>query len=501
MELPSTSQPPPSTTGTGDEAKNIERRTLHGLAWTATSAVGQQAMQFGFTAVLAHLVAPADFGLIAMIAVLTGFAALFVDLGLGPAIVQLPKIEERHLSSALWANLAAGTVAMFAVMALAPAVARFYGEPQLFALILVGAPVFLFSSLSGVQTALLRRAMNFRRLVVLESVAFAAGNFVAIGMAVSGLGAWSFIGLALTTSVLTATLLWVTSGWYPQLRPDRRSLRELWHFGSHLTGFNVVNYWSRNADNLLIGRFLGPIDLAFYNRAYNLMLAPVTLVSSTGSGPMFSALSRTQGEKEQTRRMYLRSVRWVSVVSFPCVVMLFLLAEPLIAAVFGQEWLATVPILRILCICSLLQCLFQVNGWVFASQGRTDLMFRLGIVWTVGVVVAFVIGLNWGVNGVATSYACCNILIAIPSFFFSGRLIGLSPTDAVGAFIGAGAASIVMGGAVWVVEWRLDSLVGAPLQLIGGVLTGIGTYLLALSLISPTAYRELRRLRARDVGD
>ena len=248
----STSQFPPSTPAIGvGEAESIERQTLHGLAWTATSTVGQQAMQFGFTAVLAHLIAPEDFGLIAMIAVLTGFAALFVDLGLSSAIVQMPEIEERHLSSALWANLATGTGAMFAVIALAPAVAVFYAEPQLLELTLAGAPVFLISSVSGTQTALLQRAMNFRRLAVIDSVAFAAGNFVAIGMAVSGLGVWSFIGLAISTSVLRATLLWATSGWFPHLRPDRRSLRELWRFGGHLTGFNVVNYWSRNADNLV----------------------------------------------------------------------------------------------------------------------------------------------------------------------------------------------------------------------------------------------------------
>ncbi len=481
--------------GVGEE-ETIERRTLRGLAWTTASTVGQQAMQFGFAAVLAHLIAPEDFGLIAMIAVLTGFAALFVDVGLSSAIVQKPEIEERHLSSALWANLATGTGAMLVVAALAPAVARFYGEPQLLALTLVSAPVFLISSLSGVQVALLQRAMNFRRLVVIDNVAFAAGNVIAIGMAVAGFGVWSFIGLAVSTSLFRAALLWTTSGWYPHLRPDRRSLRELWRFGGHLTGFNVINYWSRNADNLLIGRFLGAVDLAFYSRAYNLMLAPVNLVASASSGPMFSALSRARGNKEQTRGMYLRALHWVGLISIPLVVILFLVAEPLIAAVFGQEWLPSVPILRILCICSLLQCLLRPNGWVFTSQGRTDLLFRLGVIWTIGVVVAFIIGLRWGLTGVAVSYAICNVVNAIPSFFFSGRLIGVSLGDVVGALAGAGAASVAMGAVVWVVDSRLHSHVGAPLQLTVGVVTGIATYLLALRFFSPASFREIRKLRA-----
>ena len=122
-------------------------------------------------------------------------------------------------------------------------------------------------------------------------------------------------------------------------------------------------------------------------------------------------------------------------------------------------------------------------------------MFRLGIVWTAAVVAAFVIGLTWGLTGVAAAYACCNVLIAVPSFLLSGRLIGVSLSDVVGAFAGPVAASVIMGAAIWVVESLLNSAVGAPLQLTASVLTGIATYLIALYVVSPTAYQELRNLR------
>lgn len=499
LTMGSTSPPevPPAVQSEGpDRGENVERRTLHGLRWTATSTVGQQAMQFAFTAVLAHLIAPNQFGLVAMITVFTGFAALFADLGLSPAIVQRPEIEERHLSSALWASLVTGAVATLVVMALAPLVSSFYREPELLALTLAIAPVLLITSLSGVQTALLQRDMNFRRLVLIENVAFAAGNAVAIVMALSGLGAWSLVGLAIVTAVLRTGLLWARSGWRPSLEADRRSLRELWRFGGHFTGFNLVNYWSRNADNLLIGRFLGTNDLAYYSRAYNLMLAPVYLVSSTTSGPMFSSLSRTQGDKQRVRTSYLYALKWVGVISFPCVVILFFVSEPLIRTVFGTEWLPTVPILRILWACALLQCVVQLAGVVFTSQGRTDLMFKLAIVWTGTVVVGFVIGLHWGLTGVAVAYTCCNALNAIPVFVFSGRLIGVSLRDVGRVLVGAGVASTVTGASVWAVERYLKTTVGAPLQLVVGVSAGIAVYLLAVYVLSPSTFQELKRLRA-----
>ena len=207
-------------------------------------------------------------------------------------------------------------------------------------------------------------------------------------------------------------------------------------------------------------------------------------------------MSRAQHDVEQTRRLYLRALQWISLVTFPGVVLLFFLAEPLIAAVFGQDWLPTVPILRILCVCSLLQCLYQANGWVVTAQGRTDLMFRLGVLWTAGVVVSFVIGLEWGLTGVAAGYAVCNVVMAVPLFFASGRLIRVSPGDVLRALAGGGIAAGLAGAVVWAVESRLRSDVGAPLQLVVGGLTGVVAYLVALYFVSPTAYRQLRNLRA-----
>ena len=443
---------------------------------------------------LARVLVPRDFGLIAMIAVFTGFAGLFVDLGLSSALVQRPEIEDRHLSSALYVNLGMGAVTMLVTIAIAPAVAAFYHQPRLLLLMVAGAPTFLIASLAGVQTAVLERELHFRKLAVIENAAFLSGNTVAVVGALAGLGVWSFVVLVLVTSAVRTVALWATGSWRPAHRLDRQSVADLWKFSSHLTGFSAVNYWSRNADNLLLGRYVGTTQLAFYDRAYTLMLAPISLVWLGPGSRHVSRVLRIQGDLELTRRVYLRSLGLIGLVVFPTVVGIFTVAKPFILSVYGPNWQQAVVLVQILSIPCLTGCFFQATGWVFTSQGRTDLMLRISIVWSVAVVLAFIVGLHWGVRGVATAYAGCNVLMTVPAFSFSGRLIGVSLADVARAVAGVAAASVVMGGVVLFVVSRLVSDWGPAWQLALAILTGVGVYSLVLHVTSPAPYVEFRQL-------
>ena len=474
--------------------QDVARRTVAGLGWTATSAISQQTIQFFFGAILARALAPNDFGLIAMIGVFTGFALIFVDLGLGPAIVQRPDVEERHLSSAFWITLGMGSIAAIATIAVAPAVASFYDEPELLGLMIAGSPAFVIASAGVVQMALLEREMNFRRLALIDNFSYVSGGIVALAMALYGLGAWSLIGLVLSGAFVRSASLWVASSWRPTSGPDRLSVTELWGFSGHFTGFTAVNYWSSKADDLLIGRFVGAAQLAFYSRAYGLMNTPVGLTSSIASRVMFPALSRVQSDTERARRIYLRALGLLGFITFPVVVGMLVAAKPFILTVYGQTWEPVVPILQILCVASLMRCLYQATGWVFTSQGRADTLFHLSIVWSLGVILAFFIGLHWGVLGIAAAYSVCNVLFGVPVFLLSGRLIGATLGDVVRALAGVGFAAILMGVAVMLVALAIPDTFGVGLQLLLEVLTGACVYALTVHFTSPGPYREFRRL-------
>ena len=245
-----------------------------------------------------------------------------------------------------------------------------------------------------------------------------------------------------------------------------------------------------------MGRFIGSTQLGFYSRAYNLMLVPVYALETIMSRVMFSAFSRIQNDIVQVKRVYVRSLGLVAVLAFPISVGLFVVARPFILTVYGPRWAPVIPLLQILCIPCLLQCLFRPSGLIFTSQGRADLFFRWGVVSTVVVVLSFIIGLHWGVRGVATAYACANVLTALPYFRASGQLIDVSLFDMARILVGVAGAALIMGIVVSVFEKQVPHAWGSASQLVLGVMVGIVTYLLALHIISPKPYGELRRLMA-----
>ena len=228
---------------------------------------------------------------------------------------------------------------------------------------------------------------------------------VAITAALMGLGVWSLVVQALTLSSTRAVLLWIASDWRPRWILDRRAIRDLWGFSSNLAGFNALNYWVRNADNFLVGKFVGPAGLGIYGRAYNLMLMPLAQISWVLSRVMFPVLSRMQSDTARVKQGYLRAIGVIGLVTFPIVTGLFAVAEPFVLTVFGPRWESMVPIVQILCLAGLSQSVGTTTGWIYQSQGRTDWMFRWGLASSAVTLVAFGIGILWGVTGVATAYA------------------------------------------------------------------------------------------------
>jgi PST family polysaccharide transporter len=483
----------PSTTDDAD----LVRQTVTGLGWMGPTRVAQRVAQFAFSVVLARLLVPEDFGLIALITVFTGFLGVFADLGFASALIQRRDVEERHLSSALGLNIAVGFTLTCLVAALAPALAAFYNEPRLLPLTFTVAPSFLLESMGGVQTSLLVRGMDFKRLAAVETAGLLTSNGIAVGMALAGAGVWSLVAPILVSPMVRSALLWSVRSWRPRVRPDRSSIAELWGFSSRLAGFSALNYWARNADNLLIGRFIGTRPLAYYSRAYNLMFLPIDLVYAGPMRVMYPALSRLQEDHERVKRIYLRGIALISLFTFPTMVGLGVICRPFVLTVFGAKWAPVVTILEILCIPGFIQSVSGTTGWIFYSQGRTDRFFHWGIYSTASAIAAFFIGLPWGVRGVAIAYACWSLLITYPLYRIAGALIGMSVREVAQALRGTAFTAFLMGLIVWGVERLAPSGWGTGGQLALGIATGIVAYVGLLHLIAPASYRDLRLLITR----
>ena len=470
---------------------SLRDRTLRGLGWSGLSQVLRQGLQIGISILLARLVAPGDFGALAMVMVFAGFAASFSDLGLGAALVQKQDAQPRHATTVFCLHMAVGVVLALLLAGAAPLIAGFYHNPRLTALCRGIAPVFILNAFSGVPMAQLQKALAFRQIASIEISAILVSGIAAVSLALNGWGIWSLVIQALLAAAITAVLSSLQSRWHFSLAFDISSWRELRRFSSALTGYNFINYWIRNLDNLIVGKFIGPVALGLYSRAYNLMLYPIIQVSGTVSRVMFSAMASIQDQTERLREIYLRATRLIALVTFPIMAGMSVLAELFIVTVFGPAWADAADVLRILAAVGLLQSVGTTLGWIYTARGRTDIMFRFGLAAGIVYAAAFLIGLRWGMLGVAGAYAASGFfLLWYPSWRIAGNIIGLTFSRMVTNLGGVFVCTVGMSVAVYALRHFVFVHPGwiSLLALAG---SGAAIYLALIHFCRLTAYLDL----------
>jgi O-antigen/teichoic acid export membrane protein len=432
-------------------------------------------MQLATTAILARLLAPSDFGLLGMALVITGIVDLIRDVGTAAAVIQKKELSQSCLSSVFWLNTALGFALTILLWILSPWASWFYREPALNPILSWLAPVLLISSLCLVHRSLLERELKFEALAMVEILATLAASTTGVGMALAGFGVWSLVSQSLTNAAVTTLLLWWTSDWKPAKRFQWEEIRSLAQFSLNLTGFNLCNFFARNADYLLIGRFLGARDLGYYTMAYRLMLYPLQNVSQVIGRVIFPVFSQLQEDEARFRRGYLTVAGSIALVSFPMMVGLMVTSDIVVPVVFGPEWEPVIPLITILALIGLVQSVGTTVGSIYQAKGRTDVMLRWGLFSGCLAVCAFVIGLRWGTLGVASAYAVVSLALAIPNFTIPFRLINLRLTE-LGAHLWRPlVCSLVMGGLLLLIRPILNTLTPMTSVLVLAV-TGIVVY-------------------------
>ena len=400
------------------------------------------------TLILARLLRPADFGLIGMVAVLITFAELFKDAGLTTATVQRPRITQQDAGCMFCIHMLICAVITLLLWFCAPAVALFYRQPALLAVTRFLSLGFLIKGLSLQHYALLKRRMRYRELAFVQIVSQVAGFVAAVWSAFAGLGYWSLVAASLATAGTYSLLLFVLCPWVPHVVAFSRSAWEMVKFGGWLTGFNVINYFARNADNLLIGRFIGATSLGIYDRAYHILLLPIAMMSGPLSAVALPVLSRLHDNRTRMHRYYLHVIYMLALCASPMVGLLFVLADELVLVLLGRGWEAVAPTFRILAIGALFQPLYNTQAWLHVATGRADRVFRWGMIGTPLILVGFLIGLPWGIPGVATAYSVATIVVTIGSLCYAADSAGLAFRRIVQASILPLVATVVAAGVV-----------------------------------------------------
>lgn len=481
-------------TAPGPAPTGYRERVVRALAWSVSGQVGARAIGFAFGVALARLLGPSEFGLLAMITVLTQFLVAVADLGLEEALVQRRELDEAHCSSVFWAMLAAGCLLGAALVAAAPAIARFYGAAELRPLVVWLAGLLLLRGLGTVPRALIARRLDYRSSTMIECAAAVGGGACAVALAWRGFGAASLAIQMLVSEALASALLLRAAGWWPRPMLRRAALVELLGFGGYRAATRGLVYWTQHADDLLIGKLLGSGPLGLYTRAFNLMRLPVLAIARAVARPMFPTLVLIQDDPERVRSLYLRATGAVALATVPLCLGLVACAEPLVVGVFGEPWREAVPLARVLGIAGLLQGVTALAGSLYLSQGRPDLHLRLHLLQNLATLCGVVAGVRGGTLGVAIGYTVASVLTSVPMLAFAGSLVGLR----LGAVWGH-LRSVFLAGAVMVlVVAALGAWARPSLPLLGllalQVAAGAVVYGAAIGLLRGQPYRDLVEL-------
>jgi lipopolysaccharide exporter len=486
--------------GNLEPSGDLGARTVRGAAWSTLSIVGQRLLSLLSTVVLARLLAPSAFGLLGMALVLTAAISSLKDLGTAAAVIQRKELSQGLASTLFWTNTLIGVAGALFLVGVAPFVAMFYRQPKVAPVLCALSVSFLINSAGVVQRAVLARAMLFRRLSMIQLSASVVSDLLGIGLAVAGLGVWSLVVAVITETSTLVTLYWLACPWRPSWHLSVRDLKSVTSFSANLTASNLAHYVLRNADNVLIGRFLGAVALGYYDLAYSLMMYPLYNVTWNLGNVLFPALSKIQEDDARFRQAYLRAIGVIATLTFPLMFGLLATADLLVSTCFGAKWAPMAPIVRILAPVGMIQSITTTTGMIFTAKGRTDIQFRWALIETIVVLPAFVIGLRWGTIGVASAYAITQSLLCYPVLAIASGIIELRVAELLRTLWPVMKKTILMFALVLLTRLGLPLLgVERPWPIFATtVAVGVSTYLLLLLRSRSPALRDALGLLPSD---
>jgi PST family polysaccharide transporter len=392
-------------------------RSVRGGAVTAIAQFAKMAIQFGAVVLLARLVAPEAFGLVAMVAAALAFFELFRDLGLSMATVQRPTITHEEVSALFWVNTAVCVLVFAVICALAPALTIFYGREELTPIaIWLGFGVAI-GGLATQHIAILRRQMRFAALSAAEVGAAVIGIIAAVGVAMNGGGLWALVAQRIAWSAALTALSWSLCGWRPG--PPARGIgaRRLLVFGGNITLASIVSLAARNLDQVLIGWWWGAVPLGFYERANRLLMAPIQNANTPLMAVAMPMLSRLVDNPDRYRAAYLRVLEGVCMVSMPAAALLIAAPDWTVAVLLGSQWAGAAGIVMWLGVAALYQPATNTTNWLFVTQDRTGELVRWSIAGSALRIAAVVAGLPYGAEAVAAAFAVSGLVLHLPLLF------------------------------------------------------------------------------------
>jgi len=401
---------------------------LSGLTYVAARAVNI-VVQVASTIILARLLSPHDFGLVAMVLALVGFAPMLIDLGTSDASTQKTRITEAEVSTLFWLNMAIGVALTVLLAAGSGAVAAIFGEPALTGIALLSSLTFVMAALSTQHYALMRRAMQFRHIAIIDITSNVIGSVVGIAMAFAGWGYWALVAKPIVTAGLTAVGVWITCPWVPgrpQLTPE---VKELVGFGMGVTGFTMTDYFARSADRLALGYVYGAGPLGYFQNAFLIYSTLTSILTESLHNIATSSLSKLRNDVKELKRSWASALSLASFISAGFFAVLAVTGQDFVVLLLGEKWAAAGPLLCVFAVRGIAHSVERTLGWLHVSAGRSDRWMRWGLFSAVCQLSALAAGLPFGPIGVAIAYTIVMFGLFVPALAYAGQPVGIGIKD------------------------------------------------------------------------
>jgi O-antigen/teichoic acid export membrane protein len=470
---------------------NLRQNAVKGVVWSAITSWGRQAIAFIVFFLLARLLGPETFGLVAMASVFLAFIQVFVDQGFAEAIIQRHELEPEHLDTAFWTNLGIGLLLSLFCVTTAGLVADLFREPQLAPIIRWLSINFTIVAFSSVQDAIFRRNLSFKTLAIRSLVAVITGGLVGVTMAFMGFGVWSLVGQQLSNGVVQVIVIWCASDWRPRLKISKKHFKDLFSFGINVVGMNILDFVNRRTDDFLVGYFLGPVALGYYSVAYRLMMIGIDLLTNVINQVAIPAFSKLQLEPERLLRAFYSVTKLTSIVSFPAFIGMAVLAPELIQVLLGSKWLPSVPVIQILAFIGVLHSVYYFNGTVIMAMGKPSWKLIINFIYSIANVIAFTIAIRWGIVAVAAAFVIRGYLLAPIELWLIKKLIPLNPITYIRQYIPPVVGSLLIVVTVLVIKQLLSSFVNVYVLLAVCIVISPFVYGLTIFLIAPNLFRQV----------
>ena len=427
---------------------------IKSFIWSAVERLIPQVVQFGISIILARLLLPAEYGLMAMLSIFFALAGVFADAGLSSGLIQRKEIGADEETSVFILNITAGVLLTLLLCTLSPFVAAFFRQPLLTMLLCVSSLQILISSFGIVQYALLTRNLDFKKQAFISTATNSISGTVGIFMAWKGFGVWSLVGLSITSALLNVALVWRLYPWRPTGRFNFSCIQSLWPFSSRLLSSQILNTMFSNIYSIVIGRLYKPADLGFFTRAFSISQMPAGLIGGIVGRVTFPFFSSMQDSVNQLKTNFRKTLRGVATVHFPIMLCLAAVSEPLVKCLLTEKWLPCVPYLQILCFSSLLHPLHAMHLNVLLALGRSDLFFRLEVAKKILTIIILAMTFRYGVMAMVWGLFILSVLCYGINGYYSCRLLKYTWVNQGKDLLPILATSLLTG----VVTWRVLSL-------------------------------------------